>query len=61
METSDLRQLRVLGRRTEFGFSKQQTYVYPSPILPATQVYRSVDEYQSGSDQPGVSGLQTLA
>ena len=61
METGDLCQLRVLGRGTESGFSECQTDVYSGSILPAAQVCRSFDEYQSGSHQPGLSGLQTLA
>ena len=61
MEAGDLCQLRVLGRGTESGFSECQTDVYSGSILPAAQVCRSFDEYQSGSHQPGLSGLQTLA
>ena len=61
METGDLCELRVLGRGTESGFSECQTDVYSGSILSAAQVCRSFDEYQSGSHQPGLSGLQTLA
>ena len=61
VETGDLCELRVLGRGTESGFSECQTDVYPGSILSATKVCRSFDEYQSGSFQPGLSGLQTVA
>ena len=61
MEAVDLRQLRVLGRRTRTGLPQCPADVRSGANLSAAPLRRGADEYQPVTFQPGLSGVQTLA